>query len=1104
MTMQALTISHASFGHSCFDDETEILTVNGWKTREAILDDEIVATLNRETRRIEYHQIEQKFEYDYDGELCHFESSAMDHLVTPNHKMVYESAAGYLREIEAQAWTQTGTSAIVSGTRENDDDNINYTDDELRLLVWCMADGSCEYVHKGGMIAYWRFHLKKQRKIDRLSLLLDKLNIVFTRSPLSSSGTTKIALHLDTRFTKLLPPNFRVSTRQFDILVTEWLHTDGCFQQKDVECANGSGTIFTNSKHQVDKLQELAAICGAKTCASMCENGTYRLHIRLDVQTVQQCSSPLKGMVPYKGKVWCVSVPNHTLISRHNGHVLITGNSFFKNNHLFREWTDASSIIDYLIFARNYIHDCEVREGAAEVESFLDACHALMNYGVNRYKRPSKLSIAKEKARQEQRDAYRQSQVNEVFDTVMHDPRAKVDEAPKKRIPAQPEENILYFCEKFSPDLPVWKREIIRIVRKMSQYFYPQGQTKVTNEGCLVEGSLIETSDGMIPIEELVRQQRVTAVWDGDSWRKVYDWFENEPKRRIKIITHHGYEIHGGADHEILVDGVWKQLDQLQVGDELPIAYQHAVFAQDYADLPPVQWALRPTEREIAAVTNMRPSYYRSVLNGRHACNPERMQDFLLYQQLHEQYVLGQPCDHGTEAMTICPTHLDEEFGYWLGVLVGDGSMSEKSRHVAIVNSDHELLFNWQRIGEKLFGMSAGHRIEPTKVRVFFYSLTLIQWLHNHLDIKIGYAAPIKEVPSAILRSPRSVVASFLRGLFDADGCAPRTRGGQVVYISRSEKLAKTVQHLLLKFGVICRIRLQNDLCYRLTITGQDAAIFAREIGFGLSRKQDILEAKIAESKWRRKRKITTKIVGKTEDYGVTFDFSVDETHRYTAGAFLHHNCATYTHYRIMNRLHEKGLMTDGAMMEFLHSHTNVVFQPHFYDKRYSGINPYALGFAMMCDIERICHNPTEEDLRWFPDWAGCGKEMEVLKEGWAEYRDESFIRQFLSPKVIRDLKLFQIKDDRKESEYVVTAIHNDAGYRQIVETLANSHERHAHVPQIEVVEMDPKERSLKLVYRPYQKRALANADKMMKHVQTLWGNPKVSLFDEAGRALTS
>ena len=64
-------------------------------------------------------------------------------------------------------------------------------------------------------------------------------------------------------------------------------------------------------------------------------------------------------------------------------------------------------------------------------------------------------------------------------------------------------------------------------------------------------------------------------------------------------------------------------------------------------------------------------------------------------------------------------------------------------------------------------------------------------------------------------------------------------------------------------------------------------------------------------------------------------------------------------------------LVTDGFMMEFLQSHTNVVFKPTITSPYYSGINPYALGFAMYTDIKRICDNPTDEDREWFPNLAG-------------------------------------------------------------------------------------------------------------------------------------
>ena len=126
----------------------------------------------------------------------------------------------------------------------------------------------------------------------------------------------------------------------------------------------------------------------------------------------------------------------------------------------------------------------------------------------------------------------------------------------------------------------------------------------------------------------------------------------------------------------------------------------------------------------------------------------------------------------------------------------------------------------------------------------------------------------------------------------------------------------------------------------------------------------------------------------------------------------MNEGCATYCHYAIMNRLHETGQISDGSFLEFLTSHTNVVMQPAFDDPRYSGFNPYALGFAMMQDIERIVTKPEDEDREWFPDIAGVGDPIGVLKHVWANYRDESFVSQYLSPNLMRRWRLFQIFDE--------------------------------------------------------------------------------------------
>ncbi|HLW27218.1 MAG TPA: SpoVR family protein, partial [Kiloniellales bacterium] len=198
-------------------------------------------------------------------------------------------------------------------------------------------------------------------------------------------------------------------------------------------------------------------------------------------------------------------------------------------------------------------------------------------------------------------------------------------------------------------------------------------------------------------------------------------------------------------------------------------------------------------------------------------------------------------------------------------------------------------------------------------------------------------------------------------------------------------------------------------------------------------------------------------------------------------------------HYRIMNRLHETGRLSDGGFMEFLHSHTAVIFQPDFDDPRYSGINPYTLGFEMMRDIQRICEEPTEEDREWFPDIAGSGATMEVLRDAWAQYRDESFVLQFLSPALIRKLKLFALSTEEDDTHYLVNAIHNERGYQKIRKNLARSYDIALQEPDIQVVEANLSgDRTLVLHHQVYEGRRLEDEDAAMvlRHVARLWGYP--------------
>lgn len=358
-------------------------------------------------------------------------------------------------------------------------------------------------------------------------------------------------------------------------------------------------------------------------------------------------------------------------------------NYFFKNNYLFKQWTQADSIIDYMLFAKKYVKMCEEKYGYDEVESVLDACHALMNYGVDKYKKPSKISPKEEQERLKKIIEDDRILLDDIWRTI---PKSEVEKRRKERFPNQPEENILYFIEKHSPILKSWQRELVRIVRKVSQYFYPQGQTKVANEGT-----------------------------------------------------------------------------------------------------------------------------------------------------------------------------------------------------------------------------------------------------------------------------------------------------------------------------------------------------------------------------------------------------------------------ATFTHYEIIHKMYEEGYLDEGFMTEFYHHHSNVIYQPEFNSKYYSGLNPYTLGFNIFNDLKRMALNPTDEDREWFPDIAGNPNWQETFRYIVENFKDETFILQYLSPKVIRDMKLFEV-DDREDSRfYEISSIHNERGYKKVRKSLSESYNRSNYIPDVQVYDVDVYgDRTLTLSYTSINKKDLNlhEIDKVLDHVRFLWGFP--------------
>ena len=126
---------------------------------------------------------------------------------------------------------------------------------------------------------------------------------------------------------------------------------------------------------------------------------------------------------------------------------------------------------------------------------------------------------------------------------------------------------------------------------------------------------------------------------------------------------------------------------------------------------------------------------------------------------------------------------------------------------------------------------------------------------------------------------------------------------------------------------------------------------------------------------------------------------------------------------------------------------------------------------------------------RWFPDVAGSDW-LPTFDHAMRNFKDESFIGQFLSPHLMREMRLFSIVDDEKENELEVAAIHDDAGYHHVRQALSRQYDLGSREPNIQVWSVNLRgDRSLTLRHTQHNDRPLhETAEEVLKRVARMWG----------------
>jgi stage V sporulation protein R len=710
----------------------------------------------------------------------------------------------------------------------------------------------------------------------------------------------------------------------------------------------------------------------------------------------------------------------HKLVVAH-----VYGHSDFFKNNIYFEHTDRKMIERARLHAERIRH-YEMVHGPLVVEQFLDAVLSIEEHidpVLPTYGAPPR-----------KQDAQEPQPTGDTFEDLFYMVQPKPKPEPKpRRIPEEPQKDLLLFIRDHSRVLEDWQRDIISMIREEMLYFLPQIKTKIINEGwaCATGDSLLITSRGIMRFDALYAERQLpvsVAIGEPSASCAVLDYHCQPDTPTIRITTKRGFTIEGAHQHRVLLrDGRWVYLQDIAIGDEVALAVGTEIWSESYQPLP----TARSRSATLADALNL-------------------------------------------------PEHLDEEFAYLLGYFVGDGNFTKSG--IGFTTGDAEIV---ERLTSLLRSWECNPRVKydlqnnRARWRIAVHSRTL-----RELLIAVGLSperrAHQKIVPPIVLQSPREVIAAFLRGYFDADAYAGKSG---VILSSASESLIRTVQTVLLNFGVLSSISPPQQGVYQLAIRGASARVFAEKIGFGLKRKAEALQRYIENRRWFCQQEPFDPVVKIERGRADVYDITVADAHRYVANGMIHHN--SFWHERILEDLP----LTPDEHVQFRKMHSAVI-QP---GSRMS-LNPYYVGYKVLRDIERRWNgeiDPDEEET----DWMGyrierpVGQGMQKLFEVRTLECDQTFLHKYLTEKLVRELDLYTYRVEEHNGELVWVVDETD--WRTVRNTLVDNMTNFG-VPVITVEDGDWEHRGELYLKHHYDGKPLdmQRTTRCLRYLVRLWGRP--------------
>jgi superfamily II DNA or RNA helicase len=345
-------------GLDCLDDQTEILTENGWiGINDHIKLGTKVWSLNKTTNKAELVHIDGvgcRMRRE-DERMVSITSQHMNIRVTEGHrfhlKSFHESRQTKSGSVGvfAKSWmTQQGRDLLehkadyaIPISADGEFDGLDIPDDWIRVLAWAVTDGG---LSTSSMNRSMLIYQKKPKYIVKIRALLSRLGVPIKEHKQKRNGLITWSIKakdwkpfLAELYSKQGHKNWhKMTNRQFQIFWNALCHGDGHWLKKAENKGFKNPQLVTANKDLADHLQIMAILrgyaCNIGEAVSTASGNPYWYLIKRKTKFIQSRASDSRSAdivgetVFQPERVWCVSNCNDTLFTRRNGKVAIIGN----------------------------------------------------------------------------------------------------------------------------------------------------------------------------------------------------------------------------------------------------------------------------------------------------------------------------------------------------------------------------------------------------------------------------------------------------------------------------------------------------------------------------------------------------------------------------------------------------------------------------------------------------------------------------------------------------------------------------------------------------------------------------------------------------------